>query len=188
LVGFAGFVAFAGFDALADRAALKDRATFVSCALGVVRALFVSIAIVVAREAVATLTDRAALAALEALAFAAFAIVACTRLTSLADFVATLVAAWVARDFFATLDGAFTDVVDFFAAFFADLLADFEDRAGFVGFAAAPRAALTPRFVTLVALRFFGTAVPESVPPTAAPSNVPCGKPQPMSNCSTMRR
>jgi hypothetical protein len=182
LVGFADFVDFAGFDALADRAGLEVRATFASCALGVVRALFVSIAIVVARAALATLTDRAARAALEALAFATFAIVTWVRFTNLADFVATLAAAFVARNFFATLDGAFTDFVDFFADFLADLLADFEGPAGLVDFAAAPR------FAPLVALRFLGTAAPESLPPTAAPSNEPCGNPQPISNCSAMRR
>jgi hypothetical protein len=188
LVGFADFVDFAGFDALADRAGLEVRATFASCALGVVRALFVSIAIVVARAALATLTDRAARAALEALAFATFAIVTWVRFTNLADFVATLAAAFVARNFFATLDGAFTDFVDFFADFLADLLADFEGPAGLVDFAAAPRAAIAPRFAPLVTLRFFGTAAIDSLPPTAAPSNKPCGNPQPISNCSAMRR
>ena len=187
-MGFAVFAAFAGFDALADRAGLEVRATFASCALGVVRALFVSIAIVVTRAALATLTDRAARAALEALAFAAFALVTWARVTSLADFVAPLAAAFVARNFFATLDGAFTDFVDFFADFLADLLADFEGPAGFVDFAAAPRAAIAPRFAPLVTLRFFGTVATDSLPPTAAPSNATCGKPQPISNCSAMRR
>ena len=147
---------------------------------------------VIVRPALATLIARAARAALDALAFAAFEIVAWARFTGLADLVATLAAAFVALAFFVILDAAFADFAeifaDFFADFFADLLAVFEDRAGFVDFAAAPRAALTPRFVTLVALRFFGTAAPESLPPTAAPSNDPCGKPQPISNCSAMRR
>ena len=169
-----------GFDALADRAGLDARATFASFAM------------VIVRPALATLIARAARAALDALAFAAFEIVAWARFTGLADLVATLAAAFVALAFFVILDAAFADFAeifaDFFADFFADLLAVFEDRAGFVDFAAAPRAALTPRFVTLVALRFFGTAAPESVPPTAAPSNEPCGKPQPISNCSAMRR
>ena len=187
-MGFAVFAAFAGFDALADRAGPEDRTSFASFALVVVRALFVSFAMVIVRPALATLTARTARAALEPVVLAAFEIVACARFTSLADFVATLVAALVARDFFATFDGAFTDVVDFFADFFAGLLADFEGRAGFVDFVAAPRAAFTPRFVPLVALRFRGTAAPESLLPTPAPSNEPCGKPQPISNCSAMRR
>lgn len=157
------FAAFAGFDALADRAGLDARATFASIALEVVRALFVNFAMVIVRPALVTLIARAARAALEALAFVAFA-------------------------FFVILDAAFADFAEIFADFFADLLAVFEDPADFVDFAAAPRAALTPRFVTLVALRFFGTAAPESLPPAAAPSNEPCGKPQPISNCSAMRR
>ena len=155
---------------------------------------------VIVRPALATLIDRAARAALGALAFAAFEIVAWARFTGLADLVATLAAAFLAFAFFVILDEAFADFAesfadffadffdDFFDDFFADLLADFEDPAGFVDFVAAPRAALTPRFVTLVALRFFGTAAPESLPPTAAPSKDPCGKPQPISNCSAMRR
>ena len=157
------FAAFAGFDALADRAGLDARATFASFALEVVRALFVSFAMVIVRPALVTLIARAARAALEALAFVALA-------------------------FFVILDAAFADFAEIFVDFFANLLADFEGPAAFVDFAAAPRAALTPRFVTLVALRFFGTAAPESLPPTAAPSNDPCGKPQPISNCSAMRR
>lgn len=175
-MGFAIFAGFAGFDALAERAGLEVRALFVGFALGVVRALFVSFAMVIVRPALATLTARAARAALEALAFDAFAIVAWARFTGLADLVATLAAAFVALAFFVILDAAFAD----FADFFAELRADFEDPVGFVDFA--------PRFVPLVALRFFGTAAPEPLPPTAAPSNEPCGKPQPISNCSAMRR
>jgi hypothetical protein len=166
LVGFADFVDFAGFDALADRAGLEVRALFVSFALGVVR------------PALATLTARAVRTALDALAFAAFEIVAKARFTGL---VATLAAAFVALAFFVILDAAFAD----FANFFAELRADFEDPVGFVDFAAA---AFAPRFAPLVALRFLGTAAPESLPPTAAPSNETCGKPQPISNCSAMRR
>ena len=153
-------------DALADRAGLDTRATFASFALEIVR------------PALVTLIARAARAALEALAFAAFEIVAWVRFTGLANLVATLAAAFVARNFFATSDGAFTDFVDFFADFLADLLADFEGPAGFVDFAAAPRAAFAPRFAPLVTLRFFGTVATDSLPPTAAPSNEPCGKPQ----------
>ena len=143
---------------------------------------------VIVRPALVPLIARAARAALEALAFAAFEIVAWARFTGLADLVATLAAAFVALAFFVILDAAFADFAEIFADFFGDLLAVFEDRDGFVDFAATPRAARTPRFVPLVALRFFGTAAPESVPPTAAPSNEPCGKPQPISNCSAMRR
>jgi hypothetical protein len=175
-VGFAIFAAFAGFDALADRAGLEDRATFASFAMLDVRA------------ALATLTARAARATLAALAFAALERVTWARFTDLVDLVADLVAALVALAFFVILDAAFADFAEIFADFFADLLADFEDPAGFVDFAAAPRAAITPRFVPLVALRFLGAAASESLPPTAAPSNEPCGKPQPISNCSAMRR
>ncbi len=163
-MSFAIFAALAGFDALDERAGLEGRALFVSFALGVVR------------PAVATLTARAARTALDALAFAAFEIVAKARFTRLADLVASLAAAFVALTFFVILDAAFAD----FADFFAELRADFKDPVGFVDFA--------PRFVPLVTLRFFGTAAPESWPPTAAPSNEPCGNPQPISNCSAMRR
>ena len=154
-------MSFAIFAALAGFDALDERAGLEG------RALFVSFALGVVRAAVATLTARAVRATLEALAFAAFEIIAADRFMGLADF--------VAFDFFATLDAAFAD-------FFAELRADFEDPVGFDDFAAAPR------FVPLVTLRFFGTAAPESWPPTAAPSNEPCGNPQPISNCSAMRR
>ena len=177
-----------GFDALADRAGLDARATFASFTLEVVRALFASFAMVIVRPALVTLIARAARAALEALAFAAFEIVAWARFTGLADLVATFAAAFVAFAFFVILDAAFADFAESFAAFFADVLADFEDRAGFFDFAAAPRAALTPRFVPLVVVRFWGTAAIDSLPPTAAPSNETCGKPQPISKCSAMRR
>ena len=164
-----GFAVFAGFDALADRAGLEVRALFVSFALGGVR------------PALATLSARAARTALDALAFAAFEIVAKARFTGLADLVATLAAAFVALAFFVILDAAFAD----FADFFAELRAGFEDPVGFVDFAAA---AFAPRFFLLVALRFLGTTASESLPPTAAPSNEPRGNPQPISNCSAMRR
>ena len=169
-------VGFAGFNALPDRAGLEDRAAFASFAM------------LDARAALATLTARAARASLAALAFAALESVAWARVTGLVDLVALA--------FFVILDAAFADFAeifaetfaDFFADFFADLLADFEDPVGFVDFAVSPRAAFAPRFARFVALRFLGAAASESLPPTAAPSNEPCGKPQPISNCSAMRR
>jgi hypothetical protein len=165
LVGFASFV---DLDALADRAGLETRA------------LLESFARVAVRAALAAFTARVARAALEAMALAAFEIVDCARFTGLADFVATL----VALAFLAILGAVLSEVL----AAFADLFATFKDAAGFFDFRADPRAALSPRFVLLVALRFRGTAAPESLLPTPAPSNEPCGKPQPISNCSAMRR
>ena len=151
---------FAVFATFAGFDALADRAGLKD------RATFASCALGVVRAALATLPARAARAALEAFAF--FVIFN----AAFADF------ADIFADFFA----------DLFADFLADLLADFEGPAGFVDFAAAPRAAFAPRFVPLVASRFFGTVATDSLPPTAAPSNETCGKPQPISNCSAMRR